>query len=463
MARETLTKKDSFAPSKVKQTFFHRVKTRTRCKRRVRFGTLLGFLLAVALASSFSLAAPVRASPSWVIQDVQSVGALGASSLALDSHGNPHILYYRFYENDYHNEANLTYASWNGSSWESQTLESSEGDGVLILDSHDNPQIAYITSTPTSSALKYLSGNGSNWNNQTIDLSLASTLCIANSALVLDQNNNPYIIYCEHNSLNTTLKYASWTGAGWNIQKIDSDAPTFDFYQASIGLDSNYYPRVVYERGNLVAGVAIDSESEVKYAEWDGQSWKIQTAFTDINSIGNVVLDSSNRPHFTCLNLPSLMYATLDGATWTVQTVDSNSLLADGSFLALDRQSNPHVCYYEEAGAGSLYGSLMYAYQDGSGWRTEVVTNNGTDAGAGPIVLDSSGRPHIAYSTHHYSDPFHYYDVKYASLAESGPSSSPSVPEFPSLMVLPLAAIFVLLVGTVAYRIKKPKHTGTAY
>jgi hypothetical protein len=420
-------------------------------EQNMRFCSLLNLLLASALSLSFCLVIQVQAASPWAIQDVQTVGALGGSALALDSNDNPHITYYRYMNNDYYNPANLIYASWNGSGWETQTLESGM-ECSLALDSFNNPHICYIYSTPTSSYVKYTSWTGSNWDNQTVDTSFTSSFGLDSNSLALDSNNNPHIVYNEQSDLNTTLKYASWTGSNWSIQTIDSEAPSSDFYGASVSLDSNNYPHVVYGEGNMIYGTAFNNESNVKYAEWNGQNWNIQTVFLNVSSFGNIALDSNGYPSFTYIFESSLRYASWGGSSWRSQNVDSNPLISDSSFLALDRQNNPHISYYKDAELGSeTGGNLMYAYWTGSAWNIETVDNNGTDYGAGPIVLGSSGNPHISYPSFHSSDPFHYRNIKYATRTEfTQPPPSPII-----VVIAVVVAITVLAVLFLVYKIKQ--------
>ena len=220
-------------------------------------------------------------------------------------------------------------------------------------------------------------------------------------------------------------------------------------------MDSNNYPHVVYGEGNMIYGTVFNNESNVKYAEWNGQNWNIQTVFLNVSSFGNIALDSNGYPSFTYIFESSLRYASWDGSSWRSQNVDSNHLISDSSFLALDRQNNPHISYYKDAELGSeTGGNLMYAYWTGSAWNTETVDNNGTDYGAGPIALDSSGNPHISYPSFHYSDPFHYRDIKYATRAESTTTPSPS-----TIIVIVLVVVVILALLVLIYRIKHNQKT----
>ena len=86
------------------------------------------------------------------------------ASLALDATGNPRIAYY-----DADEPKHLKYAAWNGSSWDTETVDSAGDVGQyasLALDASGNPRIAYYD--VTNSALKYAAWNGS-WNIVTVD------------------------------------------------------------------------------------------------------------------------------------------------------------------------------------------------------------------------------------------------------------------------------------------------------
>jgi len=407
---------------------------------------LFSALIVTQLANS-AIAQP--SSFTWVIQDVQTIGALGYPSLALDSNDNPHIAYLRYFKNDYYNPVNVTCASWNGSAWETQTLESGESPS-LVLDSNNNPCICYIYSTPTSSYVKYTIWTGSYWNNQTVDSSFTSSFGLSINSLKLASNNNPHVSYIGESELNNTLMYGEWTGSNWNTMILDSNESS-NFHSASISLDSSSYPHIIYgesiNTGERDESGGLIYLNNVKYAEWNGQSWNIQTVFLNVTSFGNVALDSNGYPHFTYSVESSVEYASWNGSNWHSEFVDSNNPIFDDrglTFLALDSRDKPHISYWRapEIGSGGS-GSLMYAYQTGSAWKTEIVDNNGTDYGAGPIALDSSGNPHISYPSFHPSDPMHYRNVKYATRQESPTTQEP----FPTLLIIAVTVTIVAVVG----------------
>jgi hypothetical protein len=91
----------------------------------------------------------VQTTSTWTIQTVASNVAVGnVGVIAIDSDGNPHIAYTSFHstfsttnENSYYYP--LMYASWNGSSWNTQEVTAEGTPEGLALDSHNNPHIIY--------------------------------------------------------------------------------------------------------------------------------------------------------------------------------------------------------------------------------------------------------------------------------------------------------------------------------
>jgi hypothetical protein len=96
----------------------------------------------------------------------------------------------------------LKYASWNGSSWDIEIVDSNDFVGThtsLALDSSDNPRISYCHQTedyPADYSLKYASWNGSTWDIQTVDSS-GDVGDYRHTSLALDSNDNPRISYCD--------------------------------------------------------------------------------------------------------------------------------------------------------------------------------------------------------------------------------------------------------------------------
>jgi hypothetical protein len=132
----------------------------------------------------------------WNIQTVTSnMGSLG--NLVLDSKGRPHFIY----AHDYSESNNtIVYVSWNGAVWNAQDVVSNvSGGGTgatmgiytmanLALDSHDYPHIAYVNS-PGWGSLEYASWTGTAWEFQTVNSTIVAQSCW----LAVDSNGNPHV------------------------------------------------------------------------------------------------------------------------------------------------------------------------------------------------------------------------------------------------------------------------------
>jgi hypothetical protein len=428
----------------------------------MRVCAILSILLLSTLLVAFFSAAPVHAAPTWSIQTIDSTSA-GGGLIAIDSNNNPHILYAHYetgnaYSGSVHpGPSELMYASWTGSSWNTQTIPPEiEGAFNLVLDSNNNPHLSYAG----IDGLMYAWWTGSNWTIQTVTKDGSR-----GGFLALDSSGNPHVAYTTdyYSSLNpVVLKYASWTGANWSIQTVDSSVGLSN--PVYLALDSNNNPHIMY--GNKTDYFppegGVNSLWAVKFATWNGSAWGIQTAFSDLSYYGNMVLDSKGYPHFVYRqDYPishsgnsTLFYASWNGSAWNTQTVISNANLGPGtSFLALDSYDYPHIDYCNASGIDSDSGSLVYAGWTGSVWDIQIVGPNSLATQAGPIAMDSHGNAHIAYTGLPASFPISLivYSM-YATAAEPvfTPTPPPTQVPSPSFSAFPLLLVLtVVVIGTV--------------
>jgi hypothetical protein len=92
------------------------------------------------------------------------------------------------------------------------------------------------------------------------------------------------------------LKYATWNGASWEIEIVDSDNWTGAY--TSLMLDSFGYPRISYY--DL-------SEHELRYTAWNGSRWDCETVDTnhDVGYYTSLALDSFGYPHISYFSYTS--------------------------------------------------------------------------------------------------------------------------------------------------------------
>jgi hypothetical protein len=288
--------------------------------------------------------------------NTQKVSNGTAYSLVLDANGNPHILY-SYYAPVYPSPTGLMYASWTGSSWNSQTVDvNGAGFGMAALDSSGNPHIAYTDGT----TIKYAVSNGEEWSIQTVAQYEKGALAFR-LAFALDKNDTPYIMYSPSSYVDyiqdvgiraMNVMLATYQNSSWKIQPLSLPTPTGDYGNLVVdskgGLHSIFTQHYVSSE-NTIRGTLL-------YASWNGTAWDTQPVFSNISFhySMSLALDSHDYPHiFTS----SGEYAVWTGNEWSFKT----RTYADNQvYLALDSNSNPHVSYLQNTGS-QVIANIVYA------------------------------------------------------------------------------------------------------
>lgn len=340
--------------------------------------------------------------PAWKSEIVDAPGSVGqATSLALDKNNNPHILYYDYYVNSW------KYAYKNNGIWYTETFDNATSDynkispNSIALDSSGNPYIIY----PSPEGLKYAYKKNGKWYKEIVD-SNGGTY----SSIALDSKGNPHISYV----LNGAVYYRFRSDWGWSgAIAVDSDSNSK--YFTSIRVDKQDNAHIAYLKGGTGVIYAsqggIGFHSETAYS--GGQvicplsrclslaldsSGNPHITFWDIESSGTyfVYINKDTAWHYQVLDPP---------------LVSDNSVGYYNS-IAVDSQGNPHICYWCEYGDAGNFGetSLRYLTQNSSGnWTTPTIVDTITTqlSSTGPyygiigkycsIALDSNGNPCISY------------------------------------------------------------------
>jgi hypothetical protein len=73
----------------------------------------------------------------------------------------------------------------------------------------------------------------------------------------------------------------------------------------------------------------------------------------------SIVVDAAGHPHISYYDASNvdLKYATFNGSTWLIETVDSTGTVGRYTSIALDAKGRPHISYLDFAN-----GNLKYAY-----------------------------------------------------------------------------------------------------
>ncbi len=424
---------------------------------------VFGFI--VVLAGLVAPVLPVFGAFSWEVQVVDAKADLQGISLALDSHGNPHMVYCATESGNSFSGSSpeyLTYASWDGLDWNTQIVDNKGflslsgarfGYSSFTFDSNDTPHIVYSTidhgyikanenDYTFHCLVEYATWTGTHWSIMTVDSGVGGSI-------VVDSKGNPHIAYADNNGL---LKYASWTGLDWAIQFVDSD---FLRPQKTNGeiissqyltLDANDNPCIVY-----------GDESTVKVAMGSSFGWSIQTVLSgELLHLGNIAVDSYGYPHFTCIMVlnGSIMYESWNGTAWFAQRVTDRSYTMSGTFVKLDSRDIPHITYIAVPAC-----TVYYAVWNGSGWDTQTVDQHSYISDCAPFVLDFEGNPHICYLTGRGTGDSHQFyadgTATYATSNQPTPTPSPTVPELTPWNTLPVLILTAFVIAVLKKTTKK--------
>jgi hypothetical protein len=352
----------------------------------------------------------------WLIETVEAVYGWDASiSLALDPDSHPHIVYYDIYSRSLHyawhdgstwsietvgtasvfmslalnpttrqphiaysnNDDYLLHYVWrDGMGWHTATVESDCSHSALALDKDGEPHIVYDVWS-SDSELKHAWKDNAGWHTELLDSAFTGGRA---PALVLDTGDNPYVAYFSTRA----LKFAWLDGKEWRSEAVDG---MDDGRNTALALDPMGQPHILY--------VARGPANLLKYAWRDGSGWQTE----DLNIFGEdiaLAVDALGRRHIAFDF--ELRYGFREGDSWYFETVDENG--ADIS-LALDGLGQPHIAYRYRVGS-SMDESVKYAWRDGGGWHIETVDSEQEVGLYTSLVLDDSGRPHIAYCDYHY-------------------------------------------------------------
>jgi hypothetical protein len=378
--------------------------------RRIMSISLIFLLVVCGLFGMFGIISDNTTAESWEIEKVDWEGDVGEStSIALDNENHPHISYY-----DRTNTA-LKYTKWTGDSWEISTVDSESDVGQytsLALDVNDYPHISYYDAA--NQDLKYAKWDGESWKITTLD---SFGEVGGYSSIAVGNNGDVHISYYNGTIDLITrldaLKYAHWNGESWKIETIDYDADVGRF--TSIALDGDGNPHISF----------IDCSNRlIKYTRWTGSSWDTKTIgpvnrqtenINDYGSGTSLALDSNDFAHIVYVEgiYHSLRYARWDGNDWIIENVSYVCQVLLHVSIALDSDDNPHITYFSR-----FENTIHYARWTGIKWDIVYVDNTGgfTNGGFNSLALDEEGYAHISY--------FDYFqdDLKYAKLVPSDES-----------------------------------------
>jgi len=327
------------------------------------------FLIYTVLASSLLF----TASAEWIVENVAYTGATPA--ISLDSSGLPRIAYGRPGQG-------AKYAVYNGTSWSTELIyEAYYGDCEyfdIVTDESDVSHVSFAWSGWIISAVQ--DPVLDSWNY------IMPTAAYGEwNSLGLSSENNPGISFYSYDH---KLKYLYNNGSQWLIELVDA------------GDDAGNYNSILREGVNKVYvaySMSLPTPG-LKYASRD-ESGVWNTSFVDTSMIAeplgiSLVHNGNGYPCISYTAPGELRYAEWDGSSWNIETVDALDTGANefDTSLALTGCGHPRIAHCNLNGD-----SLSYTWNDGTGWQTEGIYPVESGGGDLDLVLDSQGRPHIAF------------------------------------------------------------------
>ncbi|MFQ6107018.1 MAG: CARDB domain-containing protein [Thermoplasmata archaeon] len=213
-------------------------------------------------------------------------------------------------------------------------------------------------------------------------------------SMLFDSSNTPHIAYADYT--NHALKHASWNGASWDVEDVES------------GINPGYVSLVLGSDDTLHVGYFDALTETVRYAHGNGASWSVEIVDYTTGNLMEYVsmdLDSNDVPHFAYIDVPvfdnySLIYTNKTGGSWESQLVrwtNGSGTEAPDVTIALDSYDRPRIVW---SGYGNMIG-MHFLEWNGTSWSDEVIDDDLYDMlpwGCYPDMgLDSNDVPYVAF------------------------------------------------------------------
>ncbi len=351
-------------------------------------------LLLLPILLSLCTAARAATGPVWQVATVDSGGAARSVSMKADREGNLHVAFI----NDDGNRNPLKYAFWDRTvnKWFVMQIAENVATCSLTLDSRQRPHISYVDyGSGSGSKLRYANWNGQAWERQAIPLN--SDVIAYFTSIALDKDDRPSISFYEYRGPRGTeikirLRNVMRIGNYWQVRTVDPEEGSGKFNCTAAAGNTVH---IAY--ANVSSGTA-----GMRYAIWQGTSWKNEIVDQGDASAGDVVgysvcmaLDGNGDPHIIYSNetRPSIRYAVRKNNRWEIQVVEPLAGVAypDRHSIAIGAANQPYLGYFD-AGRGEL----RVAYPVGKRWVVETVDGDGCGFNSS-IDVDASN-VYIAYS-----------------------------------------------------------------
>ena len=336
---------------------------------------------------------PTGLSATWSDNSGQSVISLTWTASTDDGR----ITHYRVYRNG---------------AWHADVTGTRFEDADLASSSSYYYEVSAVDAAEKESGRSEKSVARESWKTLTLDATNA-----LESAIVVDSNDNPHVAYKVKQYDSSTGKYPLQLRYTYLVtdrfpasQVLAEGEETYffsDAYRLAMTITSNDVVNIAHKLNQ--------SPYPEKIEHWQIQpaskiSATVKESMNNMDSIA-LEIDSAGVMH-ACYSLSgTIYYATFDGSIWTSTSTESLAPGVSGNScdIALGPNNSVHISYLNQSTT-----DLMYFSNESGTWRVERIDQHSgisiSTSHRTTIAVDSTGNSHIAYF-HDYADN----DLEYAT------------------------------------------------
>ncbi len=187
---------------------------------------------------------------------------------------------------------------------------------------------------------------------------------------------------------NVTARTTRAQGWSWSFEKVDSGAKF-----TSLAVDT---------RGGVHVSYTDNSSHVVKYAFRSGESSRWYTMVIE-EKLGEattrIALDFDSNPHICYPDRTSLKYAYWNGKRWVNQEISPGGAKEYTCSLAISSEGTPYVSWYQvRSSNGASYQHIRTAVLQDGAWLARTLDFDGEAGKWNSTVVDNQGRPFVSYS-----------------------------------------------------------------
>ena len=263
--------------------------------------------------------------------------------MVIDENDELHVAYAAY-------STEIRYLHFDGTTWHDDQVSTSGKFGPvgIAVDSNNMPHVSFAASgSNCGNGLRLASFDGSTWTTQSIE---SGTNMGCDSAILIDGNDDVYISYQYRDQ--SKLKFATDKGGSWSKYAPESANPVSSMYPGG-------YTSLAMDHDGMFHIAHYDSKSEdLRYSTGSpstGWSNTLVDSSGDTGRNPSIAVDAAGDPHivYRSWNGWKVKYATLNPSSpnWQVSTLETGSTGAgtgESNSIFIDDEGMMHIAYSDE-------------------------------------------------------------------------------------------------------------------